>query len=96
MTAKDQAASADETAAVERFHESARLTEHVTVLIFVVSGLLACLLAIVVSRLFARGLIALKAGADAIGAGNLAYRIRILPGTNWVRSRSPSTTWRKA
>ena len=69
----------DETAAVAQFHRSARVTEQVTVLVFVLSGLLACVLAIIVSKLFARGLIALKAGADAIGAGDLAYRIRVLP-----------------
>ena len=79
VTAKGQIAPVDQAAALERFHQSTRVTGRVTVLIFVVSGLLACLLAIVVSRLFARGLIALKAGADAIGAGNLAYRIRVIP-----------------
>jgi signal transduction histidine kinase/CheY-like chemotaxis protein len=68
-----------EMAALARFYQVTRMTKRVTVLIFVVSGLLACFLAIVVSKLFARGLLALKAGADAVGAGNLEYRIRVLP-----------------
>ena len=59
------------------FYEAAGITDRVTVLIFVVSGLLAGLLAILTSRHLARGLNALKAGADSLGAGNLDYYIRL-------------------
>ena len=58
-----------------RFYDAARLTNRATVLIFAISGLLAGPLTIVVGRHFRRGLGALRTGADAIGAGELKYRI---------------------
>ncbi len=67
-----------ETASAQ-FYEVARVTDRITVLIFGISGLIAGILALVVSRHFTRGLVALKAGADAVGAGNLEYRIPALP-----------------
>jgi signal transduction histidine kinase len=62
-------------AASAHFYNATRVTDRITILIFVISGLLAGPLTIVVSRHFTRGLGALKAGADAIGAGRLKYRI---------------------
>ena len=59
------------------FYEAARITDHWTVLIFVISGLLAGLLAVLTSRYLTRGLSALKAGADSLGAGNLDYYIKV-------------------
>jgi signal transduction histidine kinase/DNA-binding response OmpR family regulator len=63
-----------------RLYDTARLTGRITILIFVISGLLSGLLAVVVSRYFSRGLNALKTGVDAIGKGNLGYRIPV-----WTR-----------
>jgi signal transduction histidine kinase/DNA-binding response OmpR family regulator len=62
-----------------RFYDVARITDRITVLLFCVSGLIAGILALIVSRHFTRGLMALKGGADAVGAGNLHYRIPPLP-----------------
>jgi signal transduction histidine kinase/DNA-binding response OmpR family regulator len=59
------------------FYEAAHITDRVTVLIFVISGLLAGMLAVLTSRHLARGLNALKTGADSLGAGNLDYYIRV-------------------
>jgi len=61
--------------ASDHFYDAARVTDLITVVIFVISGFLAGLLAVLVSRHFTRGLGALKAGADAIGAGKLDYAI---------------------
>jgi signal transduction histidine kinase/DNA-binding response OmpR family regulator len=61
--------------ASEHFYDAARVTDRITVIIFMISGVLAGLLAVLVSRHFTRGLGALKAGADAIGAGKLEYSI---------------------
>ena len=66
------------SAASAHFYNVARLTNRITVLIFVVSGCLAAMLAFAVSRHLKQGLGALKAGADALGAGTLDYRIPIL------------------
>jgi signal transduction histidine kinase/DNA-binding response OmpR family regulator len=60
------------------FYDAAHVTDRITIMIFVVSGVLAGLLAVLVSRHFTRGLSALKAGADAIGAGKLDYTIPAL------------------
>jgi signal transduction histidine kinase/CheY-like chemotaxis protein len=65
--------------AIAQVYEVDRLTDRVTVLVFAISGLIGTLLSVVVSRHFARGLVALTAGADAVAAGNLEYRIRELP-----------------
>ena len=62
-----------------QFYDVARITDRITVLIFFVSGILAGVLAVVVSSHFTSGLVALKAGADAVGAGDLEYRIPALP-----------------
>ena len=59
------------------FYDAARVTDRITLLIFVTSGLMAALLALLVSRYITRGLSALKAGADAIGSGKLDYNIPI-------------------
>jgi signal transduction histidine kinase/CheY-like chemotaxis protein len=58
-----------------RFYDVTRLTGRITIVIFVLSGLLSGLLAAVVSRHFTQGLNSLKSGVDAIGTGNLGYRI---------------------
>ncbi len=60
-----------------RFYDTERVTGRITILIFVISGLLSGFLAVVVSRYFSRGLNALKTGVDAIGKGNLGYRIPV-------------------
>jgi signal transduction histidine kinase len=65
-------------AASTHFYDVARVTDRVTILIFAVSGLLAGSLTFVVGRHFSRGLGALKTGADAVGAGELKYRIPLL------------------
>ncbi len=64
-------------AASSHFYDAATFTDRVTVLIFMFSGLLAGLLAILVSRHMTRGLSALKAGADSLGAGNLDSYIEL-------------------
>jgi signal transduction histidine kinase/DNA-binding response OmpR family regulator len=61
------------------FYDAARFTGQVTVAIFVLSGLLAGLLAFVVSRHLTLGVRALKAGADSLGEGDLDSHIE-LPG----------------
>jgi signal transduction histidine kinase len=62
-------------AAGTHFYDVARLTDRVTVLIFLTSGVLGGLLAFSVSRHFTRCIGGLKTGADALGAGNLDHRI---------------------
>jgi len=68
QTASVEAASA-------RFYDAARTTDRITVLIFFASVGLAATLALMVSRRLTRGLAILKTGADALGEGDLAYRI---------------------
>jgi len=68
QTASVEAASA-------RFYDAARTTDQITVLIFFASVGLAATLALMVSRRLTHGLAVLKTGADALGEGNLAYRI---------------------
>jgi signal transduction histidine kinase/DNA-binding response OmpR family regulator len=60
------------------FYGTARVTTRITILIFVVSGLLACLLAWRVSHYFLSAVGTLKSGADALGSGELTHRIRVL------------------
>jgi signal transduction histidine kinase len=60
------------------FYDASRVTDRVTIFIFLISGLLAGPLAVVLSRHLTRGLGALKAGASAIGGGNLKYRLPVL------------------
>jgi len=59
------------------FYEVSRLTDRVTVLILLASGILGGLLAISVSRHFTYCIGRLKVGADAIGSGNLDHRIQL-------------------
>jgi two-component system, NtrC family, sensor kinase len=69
----------NQTASVEaasaRFYDAARTTDRITVLIFFASVGLAATLALMVSRRLTHGLAVLKTGADALGEGDLAYRI---------------------
>ena len=65
-------------AASTHFYDTARITDRLTLLIFVISGCLAGPLALFVSRHFTRGLEALRTGAAALGAGKLKYRIPVL------------------
>jgi len=58
----------------------AKVTGRVTVLIFVVSGLVAGMLAFLVSRHIRRGLSALQAGADSMGRGELDKYITLPAG----------------
>jgi signal transduction histidine kinase len=62
-------------AASGRFYEAARTTDRITILIFFLSVGLAATLALMVSRRLTHGLALLETGADALGEGNLAYRI---------------------
>lgn len=64
-----------QAAATAHFHEVTTLVGRITVVVFGVSGILAGLLAIVVSRRLQHGLHVLKVGADTLGAGKLDYRI---------------------
>jgi signal transduction histidine kinase/CheY-like chemotaxis protein len=66
-----------QAAATAHFHEVTTLVGRITVVVFGVSGILAGLLAIVVSRRLQRGLHVLKVGADTLGAGKLDYRIPV-------------------
>lgn len=72
---------ADEKHQVEaaslKFYEVAGLTERITLLIFVISTLIAITVAYRVSRYLSRGLGELKSGAASIGSGNLEHRIDI-------------------
>src|SRR5207302_4683152 len=58
----------------------AKVTGRVTVLIFVVSGLVAAMLAFLLSRQIRRGLSALQVGADSMGRGELDKYINLPPG----------------
>src|SRR4051812_13895996 len=64
-------------AAGTHFYDVARLTDRVTVLIFLASGVLAAMLAISVSRHFTRCIGGLQTGAVALGSGNLDHRIKL-------------------
>jgi signal transduction histidine kinase len=72
---------ADENAHVEaasaNFYRIARLTDRISIAIFVVSLLFAAGVAWSVSQRLTGGLGQLKAGASAIGAGKLDYRIAL-------------------
>ncbi|SPE42471.1 Integral membrane sensor hybrid histidine kinase (fragment) [Candidatus Sulfopaludibacter sp. SbA3] len=65
-------------AASVHFYDAAHATDRITIGIFVMSGILSGLLALVVSRHLTTGLGALKTGADVLGGGNLEYRIPIV------------------
>ena len=66
-----------QAAATAHFHEVATLVGRITLAVFSLSGILAGVLAIVVSRRLQRGLLVLKVGADALGAGQLDHRIPV-------------------
>jgi signal transduction histidine kinase/DNA-binding response OmpR family regulator len=66
-----------QAAATAHFHEVTTLVSRITIVVFGASGILAGLLAIVVSRRLQRGLHVLKIGADTLGAGKLDYRIPV-------------------
>jgi signal transduction histidine kinase/CheY-like chemotaxis protein len=66
-----------QSAATAHFHEVTTLVGRITIAVFVLSGLLAGILAIVVSGRFQRGLHVLKIGADTLGAGDLEHRIPV-------------------
>ncbi len=66
-----------QAAATAHFHEVTTVVGRITVVVFAISGILAGLLAIVVSRRLQRGLHALKVGADTLGAGKLEHRIPV-------------------
>ena len=66
-----------QTVATAHFHEVSTLLGRITLVVFVLSGVLAGLLALVVSGRLQRGLHALKIGADAIGTGKLEHRIPV-------------------
>jgi signal transduction histidine kinase/CheY-like chemotaxis protein len=59
------------------FHQVSTLVGRITIVVFVLSGILAGILAIVVSGRLQRGLHVLKVGADALGAGMLEHRIPV-------------------
>ena len=65
--------------ASSNFHRSARISDQITFTIFLVSSAVALVLAFFLSRQMTGGLSALKAGAQALGGGDLGYRIS-LPG----------------
>jgi signal transduction histidine kinase/CheY-like chemotaxis protein len=62
-------------AASAHFYTVAAMVNDVSVAIFLISGLLAGLVAFIVSRRITRGLNLLTKGADTLGAGHLDYRI---------------------
>lgn len=62
-------------AASANFYQVARLTDRFTILIFLVSSVVAVVVAFRVSRYMARGLGELKKGATLIGSGKLDHRV---------------------
>jgi signal transduction histidine kinase/DNA-binding response OmpR family regulator len=64
-------------AATTHYYETARVEDRITLLIFGVSGILATLLAIGVSRYFTRCLGVLKTGATALARGDLNHYISL-------------------
>ena len=66
-----------QAAATAHFHQVSTLVGRITIVVFIFSGVLAGVLAIVVSGRLQRGLHVLKIGADTLGAGKLEYRIPV-------------------
>jgi signal transduction histidine kinase/DNA-binding response OmpR family regulator len=66
-----------QAAATAHFHQVSTLVGRITIVVFVFSGILAGVLAIVVLGRLQRGLRILKIGADTLGAGKLDYRIPV-------------------
>jgi signal transduction histidine kinase len=62
-------------AASIHFYEVASMVNDVTIAIFLISGILAALVVLWVSRRITRGLRVLTVGSDTLGAGHLNYRI---------------------
>jgi signal transduction histidine kinase/DNA-binding response OmpR family regulator len=67
-------------AAATHFHDVTAVMDRITLAMFLLSGIVSGVLAIVVSKRFQRGLQVLKAGADALGAGQLEHRIPVRGG----------------
>src|ERR1035438_6621455 len=63
--------------ATAHFHEVTTLIGRITLVVFILSGILAGVLAMVVSGRIRRGLHVLKVGADTLGAGQLDHRIPV-------------------
>jgi signal transduction histidine kinase/CheY-like chemotaxis protein len=63
--------------ATAHFHEVTTLLGRITIVVFVFSGILSGLLAILVSGRLQGGLRVLKIGADALAAGELEHRIPV-------------------
>ncbi len=66
-----------QAAATAHFHQVSTLVGRITIIVFVFSGILAGVLAILVSGRLQRGLRVLKIGADTLGAGKLDHRIPV-------------------
>jgi signal transduction histidine kinase/CheY-like chemotaxis protein len=67
-----------ETAAAAHFYHVSSVIGRITLAVFILSGLLAGVLALLVSTRLRSGLAVLKTGADTLGAGHLDYRIPVL------------------
>jgi signal transduction histidine kinase len=66
------------TAASDHFYQTSSLVGRTSVFILIFSVVLSSLLAAVVARRISRTLGVLKAGADALGTGNLDHRIPVI------------------
>ncbi|HEX4996826.1 MAG TPA: response regulator [Terriglobia bacterium] len=64
----------------QRYYDVTTLINQVIILVFLISGALALVIAVVVSRRFQQGFRILKVGADAIAAGNLDHEIPVIGG----------------
>jgi len=67
-----------EAAAAAHFYKVAGIADRITTAVFVLSGLLAGVVALLVSRRLRGGLAILTAGADVLGSGRLDYRIPVV------------------
>jgi signal transduction histidine kinase len=61
----------------ENFRNASRISDEITFSIFIVSSIVALIATWFIARDVSRGLTALKAGAAAVGAGDLGYRIAL-------------------
>ena len=73
---EDEAVRVDRSSA--SFYEVANLTNRMTILIFVLSTIIAALVAYRVSRYLTRSFNELKGGTTRVGAGDLDYRIAMI------------------
>ncbi len=85
-----------QTAATAHFHHVTTLVGQITIVVFVFSGILAGVLAIVVSGRLQRGLRVLKIGADTLGAGQLEHRIPVQSKDELGDLAARSMIWAKA